>query len=176
MQDLPDGELMDRYAHGSQPAFDELFRRYEGRAFRFFLRRVSSEERAQDLYQELFLRLHRFRATFDPARPFQPWFFRIMRTVLVDEWRRQHGRTEVTLTEDDLRSEELDAEHAAEIREGISVVLGLLTNEQARILIDAKVRGLEHAEIAASLSKSTDAVKQIASRTLRRLRAAPAFR
>ena len=45
----------------------------------------------------------------------------------------------------------------------------------ARILVDAKVRGLEHGEIAAALSKSVDAVKQTASRSLRRLREAYAL-
>lgn len=42
-------------------------------------------------------------------------------------------------------------------------------------LVDAKVRGLEHGEIAAALSKSVDAVKQTASRSLRRLRQAHAL-
>jgi DNA-directed RNA polymerase specialized sigma24 family protein len=60
-------------------------------------------------------------------------------------------------------------------REGVERVLGSLSPEHARILVDAKVRGMEYGEIAAALSKSVDAVKQAASRSLRRLREAPAL-
>lgn len=175
MRDLPDGELMDLYARGSDTAFEELFRRYEGRAYGYFLRRVGCETRARDLYQELFLRLHRFRDTYDPGRPFEPWFFRVARSVMIDEWRQQQRRAEVTLTDAELRSPDADAEGIVAAREEAEHALGALPPEHARILVDAKVRGLEHGEIAAALSKSVDAVKQTASRSLRRLREAHAL-
>ena len=166
---------MDFYARGSEPAFNELFHRYERRAYGYFLRRVASEGRARDLYQELFLRLHRFRGTYDPERPFAPWFFHIAHSVFVDEWRQHQRRAEVALNETDLRSQDADAERVVAAREGAERALASLSPERARILVDAKVRGLEYGEIAASLSKSVDAVKQAASRSLRRLREAPAL-
>jgi RNA polymerase sigma-70 factor (ECF subfamily) len=175
MRDLADSELMELYAQGSEAAFDELFRRYEGRAYGYFLRRVRCEARARDLYQELFLRLHRFRNTYDPGRPFEPWFFRVARSVIVDEWRQQERRAEVTLIEAELRSPDADAEGVVAAREEAEHALGMLSPEHARVLVDAKVRGLEHGEIAAALSKSVDAVKQTASRSLRRLREAHAL-
>lgn len=172
MKDATDGELMALYARGSQPAFGELFRRYESRAYGYFLRRVRCEARAADLYQELFLRLHRFRDTYDPGRPFEPWFFHIARHVLVDEWRRRYRQAETGLEEGLLRASEPDPEQRAEAREEAARSLEDLSPEQARILVDAKVWGLEYAEIAGALSKSVDSVKQAASRSLRRLRAA----
>jgi RNA polymerase sigma factor (sigma-70 family) len=175
MRDLPDSRLMELYARGSEAAFEELFHRYEGRAYGYFLRRVASEARARDLYQELFLRLHRFRGSYDPGRPFEPWFFQVARSVMVDEWRQQRRRAEVALDEADLRSQDGDAEGVVAAREEAERALRTLSPEQARILVDAKVRGLEHGEIAAALSKSVDAVKQAASRSLRQLREAHAL-
>ena len=175
MGDLPDNELMDLYARGSEPAFNELFHRYERRAYGYFVRRVASEGRARDLYQELFLRLHRFRGTYDPQRPFAPWFFQIARSVVVDEWRQEQRRGEVALNETCLRSQDAGADRVVAAREGFERALGSLSPEHARILVDAKVRGLKYGEIAAALSKSVDAVKQAASRSLRRLREAPAL-
>ena len=64
---------MERYVDGDSTAFDELFRRYEPRAFSYFLRRTGSPDRAQDLYQDLFLRIHRARDTYDSRRSFAPW-------------------------------------------------------------------------------------------------------
>jgi RNA polymerase sigma-70 factor (ECF subfamily) len=174
MIDLRDRQLMGLYAHGSQSAFQELFRRYEGRAYAYFLRRVRSDAQARDLYQELFLRLHRFRHTYDTGRPFEPWFFHIAHRVLVDDWRRRHRQAEVGLEEARLESPGADPEQSAAARHESQRQLERLSPEEARILVDAKVRGLEYAEIAAALSKSVAAVKQVASRSLRRLRMDPA--
>ncbi len=174
MNELSDGQLMGLYANGSQRAFEELFRRYEGRAYGYFLRRVRCEAHARDLYQDLFLRLHRFRHTYDTRRPFEPWFFHIARHVLVDDWRRRHRRAEVGLEEACLESPAADPERLAAAVHESERQLARLSPEEARILVDAKVRGLEYAEIAEALSKSVAAVKQVASRSLRRLRIAPA--
>ena len=65
-----DETLMRRYADGDGAAFEALFRRYEPRAYAYFLRRTGSAERARDLFQELFLHVHRARDRYDPARPF----------------------------------------------------------------------------------------------------------
>ena len=171
MKDLPDSELMDLYASGSPAAFEELFRRYEGRAYGYFLRRVGCDARAEDLYQELFLRIHRFRETYDPTRPFGPWFFHIARHVLVDEWRRLSRQAEVGLEEALLVSSERDAEERTAALEVVERELGRLSPDEARILLDAKVLGFEYTEIAEAVARSVDAVKQAASRSLRRLRA-----
>ena len=72
MLESSDSELMDRYARGSADAFDQLFDRYDHRIFGFFIARARCPERAADLHQEVFLKLHRFRDRFDPARPFGP--------------------------------------------------------------------------------------------------------
>ena len=172
MKDRSDGELMGLYTHGSQAAFEELFQRYEGRAYGYFLRRVRCEARARDLYQDLYLRLHRFRHTYDPGRAFEPWFFHIARGVLVDDWRRQHRQAEVSLEEAGLASSAPDPERIAAARHESQRQLDRLSPEEARIVVDAKVGGLEYAQIAEALSKSVAAVKQISSRSLRRLRMA----
>ena len=174
MKDRRDSELMGLYAHGSPAAFQELLRRYEGRVYAYFLRRVRSDTQARDLYQELFLRLHRYRHTYDTSRPFEPWFFHAAHRVLVDDWRRRHRQAEVGLEEARLVSPGADPERNAAASRESQRLLESLSPEEARILVDAKVRGLSYPEIAAELSKSVAAVKQIASRALRRLRMTPA--
>ena len=87
-QAISDETLMGRYVAGDSAAFNELFRRYERRAFAYFVKRTRSRERAQALYQELFLRLHRARDVYDSGRPFAPWFFQIAHHLLIDDERR----------------------------------------------------------------------------------------
>lgn len=166
---IHDETLMERYVAGDAAAFDELFRRYERRAFAFFARRTQSADRAQDLYQELFLRIHRARHAYDPRRPFAPWFFQIAHRLLIDDERRAFRNHEVPL--DESVSNPSGAERVDRIvdRQWLAGLLGNLSEAERYVLLAAKGEGLSHAELAVGLGKSGDAVKKIASRALRKL-------
>lgn len=172
MNDQSDEALMAAYASGSRAAFDELFRRHERGAWAFFRRRLGSEDGAWDLYQDLFLRLHRSRDTYDPSRPFLPWFFQVARNVLIDDRRRAYHARELPLAQDVATASEDDVERIAAAREEASQQLGQLTEESARVVIGSKLLGQSYGEIALEIGKSRDAVKQLASRSMRKLRAA----
>ena len=174
LERLADEEIVARYADGDAEAFDELFRRYEARAYGFFLKRTRSPERAEDLYQELFLRVHRARAAFDPERRFAPWFFQIADRLLVDDLRRSQRGHEVAIEERDLCADPAagDGEERVATREHLRRVLDGLSFEERYILVGAKLEGIAYAELARRLGKSADAVKKAASRAMQRLRAA----
>jgi len=171
-REVPDERLMARYADGDVEAFDELFHRYEQRAYAFFVKRTGSPERAQDLYQELFLRIHRARNAYDPARLFSPWFFQISHRLLVDDIRRAFRRREVPLEAHDLRSEASNIERTLADRDELGQVLDGLTPEERYVLVSSKIDGLEYSELAARIGKSVAAVKKMASRAMQRLRSA----
>jgi RNA polymerase sigma-70 factor (ECF subfamily) len=176
--DRCDEFLMALYAQGDGQAFDALFARYESRAYGFILRRIRSESRAADLYQELFLRIHRARASYDPSRPFAPWFFQIARRLVIDELRRCGRRQEEALEEERApgfamdSSGEAEPERHAACHEQAQAVLGELSEVERYVLVSAKVEGRGYAELAAELGKSVVAIKKLASRAMQRLRAA----
>lgn len=170
MQDL-DAELMDRYASGDLDAFDALFRRYDRRAFGFLLRRTRCPDRAADLHQELFLRIHRFRDRFDASQRFAPWFFEVARNVWHDDLRRRHRlRSEL----DEQRAEELPAGHDLERsvgdRELAEQLLAGLAPGARALLVAATVEGMSYRELSSQLGRSAASLKQTGSRALRRLR------
>lgn len=164
-----DEALMCAYAAGDTQAFEELFRRYENVAYGFFLRRTRSHERAQDLYQELFLRIHRARGRYDPARRFTPWFFQIANRLLVDDYRRAFRTQEVPLGEREVRAQSPDGGERVAEREQLSHLLEALSREERELLV-ARAGGTGYAELAERLGKSVDAVKKVASRAVLRLR------
>lgn len=170
-QDGTDETLMARYADGDGEAFDELFRRYERRAYGFFVRRTGSPERAQDLYQELFLRIHRARDRYDPSRPFTPWLFQIANRLLVDDLRRAFRSHEVSLGDREPRSLRQEGEAIVANREQLAQLLDGLSPEERYVVLSAKVEGIGYPELAERLGKSVDAVKKMASRAVQRLRA-----
>jgi RNA polymerase sigma factor (sigma-70 family) len=162
---------MRGYAEGSEEAFNALFARYHERVYGFFLRRTGSEARARDLFQELFLRLHRFRHRFDPEQPFAPWLFAIARRLLVDELRRRAPGSEVSVDDLPIAAAGPDAETVVALRLGVEQTVASLSPEQRRVLFAVQVEGRGYRELVAELGKSADALKQIGSRALRRLRA-----
>lgn len=167
---------MARYAAGDVEGFDELFRRYEPRIHAFFLRRTRSVERAQDLYQELFLRIHRARDAYDPTRPFAPWLFQIAHRLLVDDQRRAFRSHEVPLEDREPRSALPGSELQLAEREQLGQILDALSADERYVLVSSKLEGVGYSELAAQLGKTVDAVKKMASRATQRLRAAAAPR
>ncbi|MFQ5697872.1 MAG: RNA polymerase sigma factor [Myxococcota bacterium] len=164
---------MRRYSDGDSAAFDELFARYEQRAYGYFLRRTGSRDRASDLYQELFLRIHRCRSYYDPSRAFAPWFYRIAERLLVDDVRRAFRKHERPLLAEDAQDTAPDVECEAADRESVEQVLEQLSSEERFVLVSAKMAGRSYAELGRELGKSADAVKKLASRAMQRLRASP---
>ena len=169
---LPDELLMARYADGDTRAFEELFRRFEPRAYAYFVKRTGSPERAEDLYQALFLRIHRARDTYDPARPFAPWFFQIARRLLVDDIRRAFRAREVPIHDRDPQANALGSEDRLAQRECLDRLLRELSPEERYVLVAAKVEGMGYPELAEDLGRSAVAVRKLASRAMQRLRAA----
>lgn len=165
---------MARYAAGNSRAFEELFRRYEPRAYVFFLRRTGSPQRAEDLYQELFLRIHRARDRYDPARPFTPWFFQIANRLLVDDHRRAFRSHEMLIDAREPCAERPGADAQLADHQQVDRLLNALSPEERYVVLSAKVEGVGYPELAEHLGRSVDAVKKMASRAILRLRAASA--
>lgn len=169
-EERSDETLMARYVAGDAEAFDELFRRYEPRAYAFFVKRTGSPQRAEDLYQELFLRIHRARDRYDPTRAFTPWFFQIANRLLIDDRRRAFRSHEVQIEDWDPCSSQPAAEVEATHRELADQLLHRMSHEERYIVLSAKVEGIDYRELADHLGKSVDAVKKMASRAIQRVR------
>lgn len=168
----PDETLMERYADGDDKAFEEIFRRYESRAHGFFVRGTRCPERARDLYQELFLRVHRARDMYDSSRPFKSWFFKIAINLLIDDRRRAFRSHEVVFEECAVAEPQAIHERVA-AREQLASTLGRLSPAERRVLVASMVHGIGYPELARELGKSVSAVKKMASRAMLRVRASP---
>ena len=172
MDEQSDSDLMARYARGNADAFDVLFSRWEHLLLGYFVKRVRSQDHAADLFQEVFLRLHRFREQFDARQPFGPWVWQIARRVWIDDLRRSRGMPPLSLEEADSIPLEDELETRTLARDQIRSLLGVLTPEQQSVTVAVQAFGVDYGEIAHGLGKSVAAAKQIGSRALRRLRRA----
>jgi RNA polymerase sigma-70 factor, ECF subfamily len=85
-------EAEARSAHGGDlNAFEALVRRYQRRVFALAYQHLHDSHEAQDLAQEVFVRLFRNLDRYDPARPFEPWFWRLAGNVAASYRRRRRA-------------------------------------------------------------------------------------
>src|SRR5215467_3024278 len=83
-------EQLARAARGGDlDAFEALVRRYQRRVYGLAYQHLRDPDEAQDLAQEVFVRLFRNLHRYDPVRPFEPWFWRLAVNVAVSYRRRR---------------------------------------------------------------------------------------
>jgi RNA polymerase sigma-70 factor (ECF subfamily) len=84
-----DEQLMLAYREGDAGAFDELYRRHKGGLYRFVLRSVRERALAEELYQEIWMRVIEARGRYEPQAKFTTWLYTIAHHRLVDHWRKK---------------------------------------------------------------------------------------
>jgi len=89
LKTLDDGVLVSEYLLGQTRAFDALVDRYQGRLLNFIYRTVGDRERAEDLVQEVFIRVHRHLARFDRSKKFSTWIYTIASNLAKNELRNR---------------------------------------------------------------------------------------
>jgi RNA polymerase sigma-70 factor (ECF subfamily) len=84
-----DEALMVEFLGGSEPAFEELFRRYRGPLYGFFRRRLNGDQPAEDLAQETFLAVIRASSRYEPRASVRTYLYGIAIHLLAAERRKQ---------------------------------------------------------------------------------------
>ncbi len=174
--------VMDRYAQGEDPAFDQLYRMGAPRVRGFLLRLCGNLALADDLLQETFLRVHRARGSFAVGAAALPWMLAIARNVLRDHARRAQARP-ITRAADPRAGEDAHAEAppdgrgdevlaAQEMLKVVRNVLLELPALQREAFVLLRFEGLSVSEAAQVLGTTDGAVKVRAFRASEALRAA----
>jgi RNA polymerase sigma factor (sigma-70 family) len=91
--DGSDESLMLAYGLGDPLAFDCLYARHRAPIYRYLLRHLGDRAIAEELHQEVWLRVVRGRTTYSPSAKFTTWLYTVARSRLVDHWRAsRHAR------------------------------------------------------------------------------------
>jgi RNA polymerase sigma-70 factor (ECF subfamily) len=89
--DWSDERLMLAYRAGDADAFTILYRRHRGPLYRYLARQCGSAAEADELHQDVWLKVIHARSQYEPLARFPTWLFRIARHRLIDHY-RQHAR------------------------------------------------------------------------------------
>ena len=169
-----DQSLMLAVREGDVEKLGILFERYHGQLFNFLLRLTGNRHLSEDLVQEVFVRLLKYRHTYRGESRFATWMFRIARNARIDYFRRS-PQADVSI-EDEVREfvslapapgEQMEQEEEMQI---MLDALARLPEDRREVLLLRGFQGLRFEEIAKALNCSVNTVKGRAFRGIRDLR------
>src|ERR1700736_1395497 len=96
MDSVTDEELMLQVRDGAADMLGVLFDRYHGPLYGFYARLTGDRGLSEDLVQEVFLRILRYRQSYRPGTPFRAWMYQIARNARLDQARRVKPETPFT--------------------------------------------------------------------------------
>jgi RNA polymerase sigma-70 factor (ECF subfamily) len=176
-----DEALMLAYAGGDAGAFERLYGRHKGPVFRYVLRSVRSRGEAEELFQDVWMKVIEARARYAPRAKFTTWLYTIAHNRLVDHWRAR-GLTVVASTDDeDAGVPELAAPPSAEPQrigearetlDRLSTALAALPLAQREAFLLHHEGDLTAAEIAAATGTNEEAAKSRLRYAMKKLREA----
>ena len=166
---LSDETLMVEMKKGSLRAFERIIQRWDERMFTFFLRNVGDAHEAEDLRQELFLRLYQKRGTYRPMGNFKSWLYRIATNLAIDRYKRikrtagrEFDELEDGATGLDGSNSPFPASDRAsmnEMNERIELALSRISDDKRIVVVMHHFENLRCAEIADALRISLPTVK-----------------
>lgn len=182
--DPSDNELISRAQHGEVIAFEQLVHRYDRNVLAIATRFTRSAEDAQDLYQEVFLRVYRGLAGFRFESQFSTWLYRVATNVCLSFQRRGRKVKQVSLDETFENSAPVHAVEATaaeanpekhyrntEISTRVNDALSVLSEQQRMVFILKHYEGLKLSEIAEMMDCAEGTVKRYLFVATRKLRA-----
>lgn len=184
----PDVRLMLQVRDGSAEAFGELMLRYQGRLVTVLEHLVGKRGQAEDLAQDVFLRVYRSRLRYTPDSKFCTWLFTIANNVALNARRSQSRRREVNLLPAEsgaagaapldqiaqaasglMPARQLDK---TEMRDVVRLAISTLSERQRMAVLLSKFEEMSYADIADAMGMSPQAIKSLLSRARENLREA----
>lgn len=178
---------MAAFAGGERTAFAPLVARHQRGVFNFLLRSVQDRSRAEELLQDVFLRVVRSKDRYQPSAKFTTWLYSIARNLAVDESRRakfrqhksldapQPGRDGAAATPlvASLPAPQVATDDAAEapaLRERLAAAVDALPPDQREVFLLRQISGLSFREIADTVGIPENTVKSRMRYALEKLR------
>ncbi len=171
--ELSDEKIMLKVKEGNLSELTELFDRYHVKLYNFFLKLTFDKAASDDLTQNLFYRVIKYRQTFKfEEGAFRPWVYQMARNVHFDfckEHKKQTGNLKMV---DDYKEDIAggDGEYSEEHLERLDRALLQLMPEQREMIVLSRYQGLKYSEISRIKDISVPAIKVQVHRAMKQLR------
>ncbi len=163
---------MKRVKEGNLAELSILFERYHVRLYNFMLKLTFDRSVSQDLTQNLFYRILKYRHTFKEDHSFKSWIYQLARNIHIDFCKLQQKSTERFIQVDKYNEDKAEEKEGfnEEEFEKLDRALARLTPEQKEILVLSRFQGLKYEEISSIRNLSVPAIKVQVHRAIKQLR------
>ena len=155
--------------NGEAEMLGVLFDRYQTPLFNFYTKMTQDRAASEDLVQDVFLRILRYRQTYRPGTPFRTWMYQIARNARLDHVRRVKPEAPLT-SEPPAVPPASDSAQQKQEAALLQRALMHLPEDKREVLILSRFQELKHEDIAKLLGCEVGAVKVRVHRALQQLR------
>ena len=157
---------------GEAHLVSELFERHHRSVYGYFMRMTGNRELSEDLVQDVFLRILRYRETYHPQSSFTAWMYGIARNAFIDHTRKRRLESSCVDELPEVRSNEAlpdEQIHSEQEKAMLKRALEELPADKREVLILSRYQNLRYDEIGKILGCEPNAVKQRVFRAVRAL-------
>ena len=172
LDSISDNAIMDQVKSGDLPRLGILYERYNRILFGYFYRLTCHAETSEDLVQNVFFRILKYRATFRNEGKFSTWMFHIAHNTTSDYFRK-NKKSEYYVDPSELETHNIYDEEDLIKKERLRLLekaLHRLDHDMRELLILSRFKELKYREIAEILNCTEGAVKVRIYRAIRELR------
>ena len=185
MSERTDVDLMRAFQKGDESAFSALIERHRNTVVNLAYRYVGNRQDAEDLAQEIFIKVYRARDRYQPAAKFTTWLYRVAVNASLNEVRnRKHrptfraaslhatpdGEAALPAVEDVDSVSPLEAVEQSELHRDVRRAVDALPERQRLALLLNKFHGMSYEELAETFELSVQAVKSLLTRARQNVR------
>jgi RNA polymerase sigma-70 factor (ECF subfamily) len=169
---VTDEELMQRFSKGEYEAFEVLYQRHKGGLYRYFLRQVNEQSKAEDLFQDIWSQVIASASRYSEKAKFTTWLYTMAKNKLVDhirhvkvvtkvideqcDWQESDVELNVKQSQVNQTEKSFESSHQAD---AIKHCVGKLPQHQLDCFLLKEEAGMQISDIAEMMNSGLEATK-----------------
>ncbi len=170
---MTDEMIMEAVKNGDLQQASLLFERYNKRIYNFLARMTMDRALAEDLTQNVFLRIIKYKGSYREGMRFQSWIYQVARNIFSDHYQAHKNKSSHFIEVDKLRdhiAENDDAGDREEQEKLLTRSMAKLNEEQRELLVLTRFQHMKYEEVAMIMDTSVANIKVKVHRAIAKLR------
>jgi RNA polymerase sigma factor (sigma-70 family) len=171
-ENIPDETIMQNVKDGNLAEMSVLFERYHLKLYNFFVRMGLQKDISQDLTQNLFYRMIKYKHSYKTGNSVKSWMYQIARNIHND-YCKQQKKSEDLIIQKEIYANKITDDtdnYLEEDYERLDRAFAALSDAQREIIVLSRYQGLKYEEISCIINQSVPAIKVAMHRAIKQLR------
>ena len=170
---MTDELIMEAVKNGDLQQASMLFDRYHKKIFNFLARMTMDRELAEDLTQNVFLRMIKYRSSYREGNRFESWIYQVARNIFSDHYQAHKNKHSGFIDVEKMSDKVADHDDEAQQEDREKILhrsMALLTEEQRELLVLTRFQHMKYEEVAIIMETTVSNIKVKVHRAIAKLR------